>query len=76
MVIFTYIQVSDKNNDDDDDDNAEESRKKKESNMKLQETAYEALGKAWPSNKDTQGCKKIYNIRKVFTQNKNLIKCI
>lgn len=49
------IQVSDKNNDD--EDTAEESRKKKENNIKLQETVYEVLGKAWPSSKTTQGYK-------------------
>lgn len=51
-----YIQVSDKNNDDE-EDSVEENRKKKENNLRLQETIYEVLGKAWPSTKETQGYK-------------------
>ncbi|XP_008560300.1 proteasome adapter and scaffold protein ECM29 [Microplitis demolitor] len=56
------IKMSTKNADDDDDDEkiektSEEMTKKREDQMKLQETVYEALGKAWPSSrssKDTQ----------------------
>ncbi|XP_046742819.1 proteasome adapter and scaffold protein ECM29 [Diprion similis] len=40
--------------DDDMDNSAEENSKKRELYMKLQETVYETLGKAWPSNKETQ----------------------
>lgn len=47
------IKISDKNNDDE-EDTVEENRKKKENNIKLQETVYEVLGKAWPSTKETQ----------------------
>ncbi|XP_011307486.1 proteasome-associated protein ECM29 homolog [Fopius arisanus] len=41
-----------KKNDDDDSDNytTEESSKRREDQMKLQETVYKALGKAWPSS--------------------------
>ncbi|XP_032663557.1 proteasome adapter and scaffold protein ECM29 [Odontomachus brunneus] len=52
IVQDILIKVSDKSNDD--EDTAEESRKKKENNIKLQETVYEVLGKAWPSSKKTQ----------------------
>ncbi|KYM93818.1 Proteasome-associated protein ECM29 like protein [Cyphomyrmex costatus] len=53
IVQEILIKVSDKNNDDE-EDTAEENRKKKENNIKLQETIYEVLGKAWPSTKETQ----------------------
>ncbi|XP_018049516.1 PREDICTED: proteasome-associated protein ECM29 homolog [Atta colombica] len=52
IVQEILIKVSDKNNDE--EDTAEENRKKKENNIKLQETIYEVLGKAWPSIKETQ----------------------
>lgn len=53
IVQEILIKVSDKNNDDE-EDSAEENRKKKENNLRLQETIYEVLGKAWPSTKETQ----------------------
>ncbi|KAL0121628.1 hypothetical protein PUN28_006856 [Cardiocondyla obscurior] len=53
IVQEILIKVSDKNNDDE-EDTVEENRKKKENNIKLQETVYEVLGKAWPSTKETQ----------------------
>ncbi|XP_012233833.1 proteasome adapter and scaffold protein ECM29 [Linepithema humile] len=53
IVQEILVKVSDKNNDNE-EDTAEESRKKKENNIKLQETVYEVLGKAWPSTKETQ----------------------
>ncbi|KAL6433433.1 hypothetical protein ACFW04_006522 [Cataglyphis niger] len=53
IVQEILIKISDKNNDDE-EDTVEESRKKKENNIKLQETVYEVLGKAWPSTKETQ----------------------
>ncbi|XP_012265500.2 proteasome adapter and scaffold protein ECM29 [Athalia rosae] len=40
--------------DEDEENSAEENSKKRELNMKLQETVYETLGKAWPSTKETQ----------------------
>ncbi|XP_012280899.1 proteasome-associated protein ECM29 homolog isoform X2 [Orussus abietinus] len=40
--------------DDDEEKSLTERTKKKEDILKLQETLYEALGKAWPSNKETQ----------------------
>jgi len=33
----------------------EENKKKRDDKMKLQETIYEGLGKAWPTHKETQG---------------------
>lgn len=59
IVQEILIKVSDKNNDNE-EDTVEENRKKKENNVKLQETVYEVLGKAWPSTKETQGCKIIF----------------
>ncbi|XP_011685024.1 PREDICTED: proteasome-associated protein ECM29 homolog [Wasmannia auropunctata] len=53
IVQEILIKVSDKSNDDE-EDTVEENRKKKENNIKLQETVYEVLGKAWPSTKETQ----------------------
>ncbi|KAH0956005.1 hypothetical protein HN011_009526 [Eciton burchellii] len=53
IVQEVLIKVSDKSNDDE-ENTAEENRKKKENNIKLQETVYEVLGKAWPSAKETQ----------------------
>ncbi|KAK0081163.1 hypothetical protein PV325_012689 [Microctonus aethiopoides] len=52
-------KLSRKKDDDDDDDNqsSEEAVKKRENQMKLKETVYDALGKAWPSpqsSKETQ----------------------
>ncbi|OXU22910.1 hypothetical protein TSAR_016170 [Trichomalopsis sarcophagae] len=43
-----------KKGDDDDDDSMEENKKKREEKIKLQETIYEGLGKAWPTCKETQ----------------------
>ncbi|XP_058794814.1 proteasome adapter and scaffold protein ECM29 isoform X2 [Phymastichus coffea] len=43
-----------KKSEDDDDESAEENKKKREDKIKLQETIYEGLGKAWPTRKDTQ----------------------
>ncbi|XP_011494527.1 PREDICTED: proteasome-associated protein ECM29 homolog [Ceratosolen solmsi marchali] len=43
-----------KKSEDDDDDSIEENKKKREKKMKLQETIYEGLGKAWPTCKETQ----------------------
>ncbi|XP_011343237.1 proteasome adapter and scaffold protein ECM29 isoform X2 [Ooceraea biroi] len=53
IVQEVLIKVSDKNNDDE-ENTVEENRKRKENNVRLQETVYEVLGKAWPSTKDTQ----------------------
>ncbi|XP_033222326.1 proteasome adapter and scaffold protein ECM29 [Belonocnema kinseyi] len=47
-------KLSSKNADDDDDVSMSENSKKVEEKMKLQETIYESLGKAWPSCKETQ----------------------
>lgn len=33
----------------------EENKKKRDEKIKLQETIYEGLGKAWPTCKETQG---------------------
>ena len=44
-----------KKGEDDDDDSMEENKKKREEKIKLQETIYEGLGKAWPACKETQG---------------------
>ncbi|KAG7212048.1 hypothetical protein KM043_012404 [Ampulex compressa] len=46
-------KLSNKNNDDEGDD-AFESTNRKDDIMKLQETIYEVLGKAWPTCKETQ----------------------
>lgn len=40
---------------DDEDNNSLENSNKREQKIKLQEAVYEALGKAWPSSKETQG---------------------
>jgi hypothetical protein len=40
---------------DSNDDSIEENNKRREEKMKLQETIYESLGKAWPTCKETQG---------------------
>uniref|UniRef100_A0ABD2WFD9 TOG domain-containing protein n=1 Tax=Trichogramma kaykai TaxID=54128 RepID=A0ABD2WFD9_9HYME len=39
---------------DDEDDSAEDNKRKREEKIKLQEVIYEGLGKAWPTNKETQ----------------------
>ncbi|XP_014217029.1 proteasome-associated protein ECM29 homolog [Copidosoma floridanum] len=43
-----------KKGENDDDDSMEENKKKREDKLKLQETIYEGLGKAWPTSKETQ----------------------
>ncbi|CAG9861828.1 unnamed protein product [Phyllotreta striolata] len=49
-IIQTIIIDDNESKDDDADLTAEETSKRRENDVKLKETAYETLGKAWPSN--------------------------
>ncbi|XP_015114658.1 proteasome adapter and scaffold protein ECM29 [Diachasma alloeum] len=58
------IKIAKKNDDDDSDNRAtEESTKKREDQMKLQETVYEALGKAWPSSIESKLTQDEYSVQ-------------